>query len=406
MKTLNGKFGEAKVFTNNVDEVTITQVEGMLNESFIEGSKVRIMPDCHAGKGSVIGTTMTITDKVVPNLVGVDIGCGMLCTLIGKSSMGHSSLLKKEDIDFEKLDKVINELVPSGMNARSNPHAFSELIEYDKVIAPFNENRAKLSIGTLGGGNHFIELNEAINGEIYLVIHSGSRNLGKTVAEHYQKIAQNNMRANDKARQEIIDTLTKEGRQSEIQDALKELSKEVKTVNKDLAYISGVDMDNYFNDLKIAQKYAKLNRSAMTSVILEAMGWREKNQFDTIHNYVDLDNMILRKGAISARKGELAIIPMNMRDGSLIVVGKGNPDWNYSAPHGAGRILSRSKAFKTVDMGEFKDSMKDVWSNSVVESTRDESPFVYKPMDEIIENTKDTVIVAKIIKPIYNFKAK
>lgn len=396
MKTIRGKYGEAKIFTHNVDDTTIEQVTGMLNENIAVDGNVRIMPDCHAGKGSVIGTTMRIHDKVVPNLVGVDIGCGMLCTQINREGTAG--------VDYEKLDAAIQALVPSGMSVRNQPHRLSEQIPFDQVLASFNETRARLSIGTLGGCNHFIELNTDEEDNLYLVIHSGSRNLGKTIAEHYQKLAESSQFTVDTA--SIVASLKDQGREQDIQTTLVELKSQFNETNKDLAYVSGSDMDNYLHDLKIAQRYAALNRQAMTDVIVEAMGWSVTEQFDTIHNYIDLEQMILRKGAISAQAGEVAIIPMNMRDGSLIVKGKGNPDWNYSAPHGAGRIMSRSKAFKSVDLKEFEATMQDVWSSSVVESTRDESPFVYKPMEEIIRNTMDTVELLKVIKPLYNFKAK
>ncbi|OAN15840.1 RNA-splicing ligase RtcB [Exiguobacterium undae] len=396
MRTIRGKYGEAKIFTHNVDDMTIEQVTGMLNENIAVDGNVRIMPDCHAGKGSVIGTTMRIHDKVVPNLVGVDIGCGMLCTQINREGTAG--------VDYEKLDATIQALVPSGMSVRNQPHRLSEQIPFDQVLAPFNETRARLSIGTLGGGNHFIELNTDEEDNLYLVIHSGSRNLGKTIAEHYQKLAEASRFTVDT--EAIVASLKDQGREQDIQTTLVELKSQFNETNKDLAYVSGSDMDNYLHDLKIAQRYAVLNRQAMTDVIVEAMGWSVTEQFDTIHNYIDLEQMILRKGAISAQAGEVAIIPMNMRDGSLIVKGKGNPDWNYSAPHGAGRIMSRSKAFKSVDLKEFEATMQDVWSSSVVESTRDESPFVYKPMEEIIRNTMDTVELLKVIKPLYNFKAK
>ena len=253
-------------------------------------------------------------------------------------------------------------------------------------------------------GITFIELNTDEENNLYLVIHSGSRNLGKTIAEHYQKLAEASQFTVDTA--SVVASLKEQEREQDIQTTLVELKSQFNETNKDLAYVSGPDMDNYLHDLKIAQKYAALNRQAMTDVIVEAMGWSVTEQFDTIHNYIDLEQMILRKGAISAQAGEVAIIPMNMRDGSLIVRGKGNPDWNYSAPHGAGRIMSRSKAFKSVDLKEFEETMQDVWSSSVVESTRDESPFVYKPMEEIIRNTEDTVELLQVIKPLYNFKAK
>jgi len=394
---LQGKHNTAKVFTQNIDDVTIGQIIGMLNEPFAEGSQVRIMPDCHAGKGSVVVTTMTIKDKVVPSLVGVDIGCGMLCTKLN---------LTKDEIDFDVLDKTINKYVPSGMTARSSAHPFAKQVEFKKVKAPFNLDRAQKSIGTLGGGNHFIEVNEDSQGNIYLVIHSGSRNLGKQVAEYYQDVAFKSLSDQSDKTKEAIEELKAQGRHQEIQEVIAKMKSERVVVNKDLAYVTGKNMDDYLNDLDIAQKYAALNRKAMASVIVEQMGWDVVEQFDTIHNYIDLDAMMLRKGAISAKKGEVVIIPMNMRDGSLIAIGKGNPDWNTSGPHGAGRIMSRSQAKQAVKLEDFKETMKDVWSTSVVESTLDESPFSYKPMQEIIDNIHDTVDIKEIIKPLYNFKAK
>jgi len=397
MMELNGKHNTAKVFTDNVDELTISQVIGMLNEPFTKGSKIRIMPDTHAGKGSVIGTTMTITDKVVPNLVGVDIGCGMLCTELD---------IKKEDIDFELLDKVIRKHVPSGMSIRSKKHVLADGIRFDDVRAPFNLERAEKSVGTLGGGNHFIELNEGSDGKIYLVIHSGSRHLGKQIAEYYQDLAFKSLSNQLDDITKAIEELKKQGRQNEISSVIAQMKKERPVINKALAYVTGKNMDDYLNDISIAQDYAFANRITMATVIMNEMTWYENDWFDTIHNYIDLENMILRKGAISAQKDEVVIIPMNMRDGSIIAVGKGNPDWNYSAPHGAGRIMSRSKAKEQVKLKDFVDTMKGVWSTSVVESTLDESPFAYKPMQEIIDNIEDTVYIKDIIKPLYNFKAK
>lgn len=394
---LQGKYNTAKVFTENVDDMTIGQVIELCNQPFVEGSKIRIMPDTHAGKGSVIGTTMTITDKVVPNLVGVDIGCGMNVTKLA---------IKAKDINFEELDAVINKHVPSGMTARSTSHRNAKEIPFDQVLAPINRDRAEKSIGTLGGGNHFIEVNEDEDGFIYLVIHSGSRNIGKTVAEYYQDVAIKRLSENRKETDVKIAQLKTEGRQEEISEFLKESKKNRPAINKALAYVEGKDMEDYIHDLTIAQQYALVNRNTMAEVILENMGWVAVEKFDTIHNYIDVENMILRKGAISAQKGEVVIIPMNMRDGSLICVGKGNPDWNFSGPHGAGRLMSRSKAKELINLEEFQETMKDVWSTSVVQSTLDESPFAYKPMAEIIQNVKESVEILKVIKPLYNFKAK
>lgn len=396
MVELQGKNNTAKVFTENIDSVTIGQVIGMLNEPFTEGSKIRIMPDCHAGKGSVVGTTMTITDKVVPNLVGVDIGCGVLVTKIQAT---------KDEIDFNKLDEVINKHIPAGMNVRSKAHRFANKVDFDKVRTDFNRERAEKSIGTLGGGNHFISL-EAHGDDVYILIHSGSRNIGKQVAEHYQDVAFKRLFNQSELINEKIEKLKSEGREQDIQAEIAKLKANRPVVNKDLAFVTGKDMEDYLNDLKIAQQFAKLNREAMVDEIITEMDWVVTEQFDTIHNYIDLENMILRKGAISAQEGEKVVIPINMRDGSIIAIGKGNPDWNYSAPHGAGRIMSRSKAKEQVTMEQFTDSMEGIWSTSVVESTIDESPFAYKPIDEIMENIQDAVEVQCVVKTIYNFKSK
>ena len=365
---IKGKYNEAVVFTDEIEETAKQQVYELCNQEFLQDSKIRMMPDLHAGKGCTIGTTMTITDKIVPNFVGVDLGCGMICVKLD---------VKKEDINFNNLDQIIRRNVPSGMNARKKAHINAANIPFDEIIAPINENRARISIGTLGGGNHFIELNEGKDGSIYLVIHSGSRNPGKMISDHYQKVA--------------VDSLFKK--------------KEKPAITKGMAYVEGENMKNYLHDVNIAQQYAALNRKTMAEVIIDLMGWKTISEFDTIHNYVDIDNMILRKGAISAQEGEIVIIPMNMRDGSLICRGKGNPDWNYSGPHGAGRIMSRTQAKREVTIAEFEDTMKDVWSTSVTKSTVDESPFAYKKMEDIIRNISDTVDVLEIIKPLYNFKA-
>lgn len=393
-KELKGKYGEAKVFTSNIDDMTIAQIEGFLNEEVTKNANVRIMPDCHAGKGAVIGTTMKVTDRVIPNLVGVDIGCGMLCVEV-----------KSDAVDFSKLDQAIRSTVPSGIDLRTNAHDFTQHIAFDQVQAGFSLNKAMLSMGTLGGGNHFIELNQAEDGRLFLVVHSGSRHLGVKVANYHQKKAIENLSTDKDRLDELIATLKAQGRQSEIQQAIKTFKSEEPAVPKDLSYLTGASMEDYFHDLKIAQEFAKWNRAAMVDEIMKAMGFTEIGRIDTVHNYIDLDHMILRKGAISARKDELVLIPINMRDGSLLAKGKGNEDWNQSGPHGAGRILSRTKAKQQLQLEDFKSTMKDVYTTSVNADTIDESPFAYKPMHEIIENTQDTIVVQDILKPLYNFKA-
>lgn len=394
MLKLQGKYNEAKVFTNNVDETATGQIIDLCNQEFVKDSQIRIMPDTHAGAGCTIGTTMTIQDKIVPNLVGVDIGCGMEVVVIDK---------KKEEINFDCLDETIRKFVPSGFRIRDKEHRFSKMIDFDGVRAPFTLQRAQKSIGTLGGGNHFVELNEDGKGNVYIVIHSGSRNLGKQIAEYYQNFAYEQLIDVTSMKDEIIKRLTEEGRAKEIQETLRGIQKP--KVRKELAYLEGQGFKDYMNDMNIAQKYAALNRKAMIDEIVTKMDWKITDQFTTIHNYIDMGNMILRKGAISAQKDERVIIPINMRDGSIIAFGKGNPDWNFSGPHGAGRIMSRKKAKESLSLEEFQNTMTEVWTTSVVESTIDEAPMVYKPMDEIIENTKETIDIKHIIKPLYNFKA-
>lgn len=394
MLKLQGKYNEAKVFTNNVDETATGQIIDLCNQEFVKDSQIRIMPDTHAGAGCTIGTTMTIQDKIVPNLVGVDIGCGMEVAVINK---------KKEEINFDCLDETIRKFVPSGFRIRDKEHRFSKMIDFDSVKAPYTLQRAQKSIGTLGGGNHFIELNEDDKGNVYIVIHSGSRNLGKQIAEYYQNFAYEQCIDVTSMKDEIIKRLTEEGRAKEIQETLRGIQKP--KIRKELAYLEGQGFKDYMNDMNIAQKYAALNRKAMIDEIVTKMDWKITDQFTTIHNYIDMENMILRKGAISAQKDERVIIPINMRDGSIIAFGKGNPDWNFSGPHGAGRIMSRKKAKESLSLEEFQNTMTEVWTTSVVESTIDEAPMVYKPMDEIIENTKETIDIKHIIKPLYNFKA-
>ncbi len=394
MIEIKGKFNTAKVFTDNIEDKAAEQIMELCNQEFVRDSVIRIMPDTHAGAGCTIGTTMTITDKIVPNLVGVDIGCGM-----------ETIKLKDQSVDLEKLDKVIHEYIPSGFDIRKKPHEYSNELELNDLACKnhVDLNRARLSIGTLGGGNHFIELNKDKNGDIYLVVHSGSRHLGKQVAQHYQELGYKELVKKSEVISDIVNKLKKDGRQQEIQ---KEIEKIKKTyISKHLAYVHGKSYDDYLSDMKIVQRFAVLNRKAIVDEIVKRMGFQILEQFTTIHNYIDLDNMILRKGAISAQNGEKVLIPINMRDGSLVCIGKGNKDWNYSAPHGAGRLMSRSKAKEVISLEDFQKSMEGIYSTTVNSSTLDECAFAYKPMDEIIENIRDTVDIVDIIKPIYNFKA-
>ena len=312
--------------------------------------------------------------------------------------------LREQSIDLKLLDEIINRYVPSGFDIHEKAIATSNI---DKVIAPIDIEKAMRSLGTLGGGNHFIEVDRDSNGDLWLVIHTGSRHLGIEVCVHYQSIGYKKIKTerNHDEIETVIERLKSEGRQKEIENTIKVIKSKEPSIPKDLCYIEGSDFDNYLHDMAIVQEHAAINRKTIADQIVHRMNLHVSDSFQTIHNYIDVDNKILRKGSVSAYNGEKLIIPMNMRDGSLICIGKGNPDWNYSAPHGAGRIMSRSYAKDNISMDEFKDSMKGIYSTSIVESTIDESPMAYKPMDEIIKNTRDTVDIVDIIKPIYNFKA-
>ena len=400
MIELRGKYNTCKVFTDNVDNATIGQLIALMNQSSVAGSQIRIMPDTHAGKGCVIGTTMTIGNKVIPNLVGVDIGCGMAVVE-----------LKETRIDLPKLDSVIRKKVPSGFSIRDKAHKFLRNVDLEELYCYKNINvdRAEKSLGTLGGGNHFIEVDISESGQLYLVVHTGSRNLGKQVAEYYQDLAWKSLKNGNKGEliKAKIDELKAAGRQSEIEAEIAKIQSTIESVPKELAYCEGELFDKYIHDMKITQEYAYWNREAILDTIVDEMHLHVVEQWQTIHNYIDTENMILRKGSVSAQAGEKLIIPMNMRDGSLICIGKGNPDWNFSAPHGAGRLMSRSEAKQSISMSEFNKTMSDagIYSTSVNKSTIDESPMAYKPMQEIIDNIGDTVEIVNIIKPIYNFKA-
>ncbi len=391
MIEIKGKYNSAKVFTNNLEEKAAGQILELCNQEFVKTSKIRIMPDTHAGAGCTIGTTMTIKDKIVPNLVGVDIGCGMFVTMIEKTNM-----------DFFKLDNVIRRFVPSGFDVREKPHEYNAFVDISdlKCKEHVNLERASLSIGTLGGGNHFIEVNKDDKDNLYLVVHSGSRHLGKQIAEYYQNRATKEIvrKSND----EIISLLKSKGKEKEIQ---LEIEKERAKLCDALSYVQGETFKDYIHDMHIAQLFAEYNRKAIAEVIIREMNFNVEGSFTTIHNYIDMAEMILRKGAISAKKGEKVIIPINMRDGSILAIGKGNHDWNQSAPHGAGRLMSRKQAKLKLSLEEFKNSMEGIYTTSLSIDTLDEAPSAYKTMEEIIDNIQDTVEISKIIKPIYNFKA-
>ncbi len=395
---LNGKYNSATVYTDLIDQGAVSQIIELCDQPMSEGARIRIMPDVHAGAGCTIGTTMTITDKVVPNIVGVDIGCGM-----------ETVKLKEKHIELQKLDKLIYEKIPSGFAVRQKVHRYAEKIDltelccYDRI----NADRALASIGTLGGGNHFIEADKGEDGSIYIVIHSGSRHLGVETAKYYQKEAYRRLnKCSDKEVSELIGRLKAEGKQKQIKAELKKLENTKTTsVPKHLAYCEGELFEQYIHDMKIVQQFAMLNRQAMMDEIIKGMHLHVTEQFTTIHNYIDTDNMILRKGAVSAQAGEKLLIPINMRDGSLICIGKGNPEWNFSAPHGAGRLYSRSQAKQSFTVSEFKKQMQGIYTTSVNEQTLDECPMAYKSFDDIAGNIGDTADIIEVIKPIYNFKA-
>ena len=396
MVELRGKYGEAKVYTDVVDSESISQVINLLNQPYVEGSRVRMMPDIHAGAGCTIGTTMTIQDKICPNLVGVDIGCGM-----------ETIRIKEKHIELQSLDKLIRSEIPSGFAIRNKPHRYNEQIDLDNLYCAkhIKLDRARLSVGTLGGGNHFIEANKDDDGNIYIVVHSGSRHLGLEIANYYQEAGYKALTSFNKAEIDaVIAQLKSDGRQSEIQEVLKGMKRHT-SIPKPLAYIEGELLDQYLHDMKIAQEFAMYNRKAMIDVIVKGLGLHITEQFITIHNYIDIENKILRKGAVSAQNGEVLLIPINMRDGSLICVGKGNEDWNCSAPHGAGRLMSRSAAKETFTVSEFKKQMEGIYTTSVGRSTLDECPMAYKRIEDIVDNISPTVDIKAVIKPIYNFKA-
>lgn len=393
---------DLKIFTNNIEQSALQQINTLLDQEAFKDCKVRIMPDVHAGSGCVIGFTANLGDKVIPNIVGVDIGCGMNTTYLGDVN-----------IDLVKLDNFIKENIPYGKNVNEKKiKDFRKLKDLKCYNQLHDVERIEKSIGSLGGGNHFIEIDKDEHGLLYLVIHSGSRNLGTQVAKIYQELAISLRYGKDKLleeQQKLIDEYKAQGREKEISKAIKELAtkfqEQKNVIPKELCYLTGRHRDDYLHDMKICQEYASLNRHTMAEKILKFLGMSSYTLFETIHNYISFEDNVVRKGAISAKKGEMVLIPINMRDGCIIGIGKGNEDWNNSAPHGAGRIMSRNQARTKINLGEYKETMKDIYTTSVCADTIDEAPMVYKPLDEIVENIKDTVEIIKIIKPIYNFKA-
>lgn len=398
MLEIKGKVNTAICYAKMIEEEAIEQIRRMCDYEFTEGSKVRIMPDVHAGKGCTIGTTMTVVDKAVPNIVGVDIGCGMYTVNIGKG-----------DIDFTKLDEAAH-FVPSGMNVWEGRQERFDLTELRCYRSLKDTKRLERSLGTLGGGNHFIEVDRSKDGTNYLVIHTGSRNLGKQVAEIYQQLAIDLNKGKETyfaQRDAIIKEYKAAGRRKEIQAALKAIAWEQReaTIPEDLCFLYGNYFEDYLADVEICQRFAKRNREKIGEILLDRMGMAGTEAFHTIHNYIDTEEMILRKGAIAAHQGEKVLIPINMRDGSVLAVGKGNPDWNYSAPHGAGRIMSRKKAKENLNLEAYRRAMEGIYTTSVNQATLDEAPMAYKSLEDIIDVIQESVDVIDVMKPIYNFKA-
>lgn len=385
-----------KIFASIIDEITQSQIQELSSSEAYKDCQIRIMPDCHAGTGCTIGSVIQFNNRVVPNTVGVDIGCGMLVI-----ELGH------QDINLCLIDEIIHKYIPSGFNIHETPIVNWDLDYFDYFYTPIKDKQYILnSIGTLGGGNHFIEIDVDDKKNKYLVIHTGSRNLGVQVCKYWQEVGIKNLNEEHKKdNSEIIAKLKAEGRQKEIQSILQEIKQNTNVIPKDLAYIEGKDLDLYLQDMQECQNYAHINRIQIARIILEKAKLNIIDYFRTIHNYIDVPNKIIRKGAIAADKGKKVIIPMNMRDGSLICIGKGNEDWLCSAPHGAGRIMSRNQASEQITMEDFKNSMNGIYTTSVNENTIDEAPMAYKSAEVIQKDIEDTVEIVKVIKPIYNFKA-
>ena len=398
MMEIKGKMNTAVCFAKIIEDEAVEQIRRMCDYEFTAGSRIRIMPDVHAGMGCTIGTTMTVKDKAVPNIVGVDIGCGMYTVSLGKVK-----------IDMEPLDAAAH-FIPSGMNVWDGRKERFDLTDLRCYRGLNDSRRLERSLGTLGGGNHFIEIDQAADGTKYLVIHSGSRNLGKQVAQFYQHLAIDLSKGKEEyfaRRDALIAEYKAAGRRSEIQAALQTLRCEEKeaAIPEDLCFVYGNYLEDYLYDVEICQRFARRNREVMADIILQRIGLEAANAFHTIHNYIDTSEMILRKGAIAAHEGERVLIPINMRDGSVLAIGKGNPEWNYSAPHGAGRIMSRSAAKEQLDLEEYRREMAGIYTTSVNEATLDEAPMAYKSLSDIIGVIRDTVDIIEVLKPIYNFKA-
>lgn len=398
MMEIKGKVNTALCFAKVIEDEAVEQIRRMCDYEFTAGSRIRIMPDVHAGKGCTIGTTMTVTDKAVPNVVGVDIGCGMYTVCLGRV-----------DIDMARMDAAAH-YIPSGMNVWESRQERFDLSNLRCFRDLKDTKRLERSLGTLGGGNHFIEIDQAADGSKYLVIHSGSRNLGKQAAELYQNLAIDLNSGKEEyfaAREAIIAEYKAAGRRNEIQKALKELkwNEGKAAIPEDLCFVYGKYLEDYLRDVEICQRFARESRELMAKIILQRLGLEAIDAFHTIHNYIDTGEMILRKGAIAAHKGERVLIPINMRDGSVLAVGKGNPKWNFSAPHGAGRIMSRTAARERLNLEEYRREMAGVYTTSVSEATLDEAPMAYKSLSDIIDVIGESVDIIEVLKPIYNFKA-
>ena len=398
MMEIKGQVNTAICFAKIIEDEAIEQIRRMCDYEFTAGSRIRIMPDVHAGKGCTIGTTMTVKDKAVPNIVGVDIGCGMYTVNLGQV-----------EIDMEQMDGAAH-FIPSGLNVWEGRKERFDLLDLRCYRGLKDARRLERSLGTLGGGNHFIEIDQAADGTKYLVIHSGSRNLGKQVAEFYQRLAIDLSKGKEEyfaRRDALIAEYKAAGRRKEIEKALKELrwKEHEPTIPEDLCFVYGQYLEDYLHDVELCQRFARRSRELMAEIILQRLGIEAVDAFHTIHNYIDTDEMILRKGAIAAHKGEKVLIPINMRDGSVLAIGKGNPDWNYSAPHGAGRIMSRTAAKENLDLDEYRREMAGIYTTSVNEATLDEAPMAYKSLSDIIDVIQESVDVIEVLKPIYNFKA-
>ncbi|MBR2571391.1 MAG: RtcB family protein [Clostridia bacterium] len=398
MIEIRGRWNTALCYCDEIEQTAREQIQQMCDQRIFADSRIRIMPDVHAGKGCTIGTTMTVGDFAVPSLVGVDIGCGM-----------ETIMLAEREIDFDALDKVIRAEIPSGMNVRRTPHPLTGEIDLRalKCFSAIDSERASLSLGTLGGGNHFIEADRDEDGRLYLVIHSGSRHLGQQTAGYYQKLGLKAIRQAPEQRRRLIDQYKAEGRTSEIERALAALkaSGMQTDIPEQFAWVKGKDLEDYIHDMRLVQRYAVLNRQAMAQTILEHLRLHETDRFTTIHNYIDTEHRILRKGSVSAQKGERLLIPINMRDGALICEGKGNPEWNCSAPHGAGRLMSRKAAQSSLTVEQFRREMAGVYTTCVSRETLDESPMAYKGIDAILSQIGPTAEVIRRIMPVYNYKA-